>query len=570
MHSIDLILTLTGGLAAALVGGYLTNRMGLSPIVGYLFAGVLVGPHTPGFVADQHLAEQLAEVGVILLMFGVGLQFHIEELLAVRRIAIPGAIVQSVGATVLGALVGRAVGWGWDGGIVFGIALSVASTVVLVRVLSDNRDLHTPTGHIAVGWLVVEDVFTVIVLVLMPAIFGASASQSNLLMTVLLALAKIGAAVALTIVVGGRVIPWLLNRVAASRSRELFTLTVLTVALGIAVGSALLFGVSMALGAFLAGLVVGRSEFSVRAATEALPMRDAFAVLFFVSVGMLLDPTGLLENPTLLALTMAIILVGKPLSALAITALFRYPLHVGLSVAVALAQIGEFSFIVARLGSELGVVTPAATNTLIAAAIISITLNPLLYRAISLFVRWRNQRKGAAEPAELALAHDEARERSDARGKHTAVVVGGGPIGRTVTRLLRENGIHPVVIELNMETVRNLKADGIEAIYGDASHTATLVAAGVTRARGLIISVADLPGAEDAIRAARDLNPRIQILARTGYLRGVPAARQAGADVVFSGEGEVALALATAILENLGATPEQIERERDRVHQELN
>jgi len=573
MHSIDLILTLTGGLAAALVGGYLTNRIGLSPIVGYLFAGVLVGPHTPGFVADQHLAEQLAEVGVILLMFGVGLQFHIEELLAVRRIAIPGAIVQSVGATVLGALVGRAVGWGWDGGIVFGIALSVASTVVLVRVLSDNRDLHTPTGHIAVGWLVVEDVFTVIVLVLMPAIFGASASQSNLLMTVLLALAKIGAAVALTIVVGGRVIPWLLNRVAASRSRELFTLTVLTVALGIAVGSALLFGVSMALGAFLAGLVVGRSEFSVRAATEALPMRDAFAVLFFVSVGMLLDPTVLLENPTLLALTMAIILVGKPLSALAITALFRYPLHVGLSVAVALAQIGEFSFIVTRLGSELGVVTPAATNTLIAASIISITLNPLLYRAISPFVRWRSQRKGAsgaATPVELALAHDEARKTSDARGKHTAVVVGGGPIGRTVTRLLRENGIHPVVIELNMETVRNLKADGIEAIYGDASHTATLVAAGVTRARGLIISVADLPGAEDAIRAARDLNPRIQILARTGYLRGVPAARQAGADVVFSGEGEVALALATAILENLGATPEQIERERDRVHQELN
>ena len=570
MHSIDLILTLTGGLAAALVGGYLTNRIGLSPIVGYLFAGVLVGPHTPGFVADQHLAEQLAEVGVILLMFGVGLQFHIEELLAVRRIAIPGAIVQSAGATVFGALVGRAFGWGWDGGIVFGIALSVASTVVLVRVLSDNRDLHTPAGHIAVGWLVVEDVFTVIVLVLMPAIFGASASQSNLLITVLLALAKIGAAVALTIIVGGRVIPWLLNRVAASRSRELFTLTVLTVALGIAVGSALLFGVSMALGAFLAGLVVGRSEFSVRAATEALPMRDAFAVLFFVSVGMLLDPTGLLENPTLLALTMAIILVGKPLSALAITALFRYPLHVGLSVSVALAQIGEFSFIVARLGSELGVVTPAATNTLIAAAIISITLNPLLYRAISPFVRWRNQRKGAAEPAELALAHDEARERSDARGKHTAVVVGGGPIGRTVTRLLRENGIHPVVIELNMETVRNLKADGIEAIYGDASHTATLVAAGVTRARGLIISVADLPGAEDAIRAARDLNPRIQILARTGYLRDVPAARQAGADVVFSGEGEVALALTTAILENLGATPEQVERERDRVHRELN
>jgi CPA2 family monovalent cation:H+ antiporter-2 len=314
MHGYDLILTLTGSLAAALVLGYFTQRLGLSPIVGYLLAGTLVGPHTPGFVADAALAEQLAEIGVILLMFGVGLQFHIDELLAVRRVAIPGAIAQSGVATLLGALLARAFGWDWSAGLVFGMALAVASTVVLVRVLADHNDLHTQAGHIAVGWLVVEDLFTVAALVLLPALFTETGTP--LWLALGLTALKVALLVAFTVLVGTRVIPRLLDYVAATRSRELFTLTVLVLALGIAVGSSLVFSVSMALGAFLAGMVVGRSDYSLRAASEALPMRDAFAVLFFVSVGMLLDPSALVTAPGLIAGALLIVLVGKPLVAL--------------------------------------------------------------------------------------------------------------------------------------------------------------------------------------------------------------------------------------------------------------
>ena len=327
MHEFDLIFTLAGGLAAALAFGYLTQRLGLSPIVGYLIAGIAVGPATPGFVANRELAEQLAEIGVVLLMFGVGLQFHIRELLAVRRVAIPGAIVQSLVATALGALLLTSLGWDWTAGIVYGLAISVASTVVLVRVLSDSGDLHTPTGHVAVGWLVVEDLFTIFILVLLPALAPAAGESvsGGILQSFLVAAVKIGALVALTALVGDRVIPWLLERVAATRSRELFTLAILAVALGLAVGSARIFDVSMALGAFLAGMIVGRSDFSLRAASEALPMRDAFAVLFFVSVGMLLDPTLLIESPLLVVLTLLVILVGKPLAAFGITLALGYP-----------------------------------------------------------------------------------------------------------------------------------------------------------------------------------------------------------------------------------------------------
>src|SRR5262252_3802472 len=329
MHHLDLLLTLTGGLAAALVCGYLTHRLGLSPIVGYLLGGIAVGPYTPGFVANEALAEQLAEIGVILLMFGVGLHFRLRELLAVRRVALPGAIAQSLVATVLGAVVARAFGWTLAASVVFGLALSVASTVVLMRVLADHRDLHTPTGHIAVGWLVVEDLFTVLVLVLLPALFGGRpAGASHIPLALGLAALKITALVAFTLLVGGRLIPWLLERVAATRSRELFTLTILVLALGIAVGSATLFGVSMALGAFLAGMVVGRSDFSLRAASEALPMRDAFAVLFFVAVGMLLNPHYVMEAPGLVAATLGVILLGKPLAALGIVLLLGYTLKV--------------------------------------------------------------------------------------------------------------------------------------------------------------------------------------------------------------------------------------------------
>ena len=455
MHAVDLIFTLTGGLAAALAAGYLSHRLGLSPIVGYLFAGVVVGPHSPGFTADRVLAEQLAEVGVILLMFGVGLQFHIEELWAVRKVAIPGAIVQSASATLLGALLAVTLGWSWGAGLVFGLALSVASTVVLVRVLSDNRHLHTPTGHIAVGWLVVEDILTVLVLVLMPALFaqGAAGGGGRAAVALGLALVKVGGLAVFTMVVGGRVIPWLLSHVAATRSRELFTLCVLVLALGIAVGSAVLFGVSMALGAFLAGIVVGRSDFSVRAASDALPMRDAFAVLFFVSVGMLFDPAQLVEQPVLVAATLAIVLVAKPLAALTIALLFGYPLRVAVSVAVALAQIGEFSFIVANLGSQLGVLTPDAVNVIVASAILSIALNPLLYRFVDPVTAWISRRP-VLEPS----PGDPAAEAELMR--HRAVVIGYGPVGRTVTRLLTQNEIAPTVIEMNMDTVKSLRAEG--------------------------------------------------------------------------------------------------------------
>ena len=561
MHSFDLILTLTGGLAAALGLGYLTQRLRLSPIVGYLIAGLLVGPYTPGYVADRSLAEQLAEVGVILLMFGVGLQFHIEELLAVRKVAIPGAVVQSAVATGLGILVAQAAGWTLSAGVVFGIALSVASTVVLVRVLSDNRQLHTPTGHVAVGWLVVEDLFTVLVLVLMPAVFGGDSTTP--VMATLYAIFKVAALVVFTIVVGGRTIPWLLARIARTQSRELFTLAVLVTALGIAVASAEVFGVSMALGAFLAGLVVGRSEFSVRAASDALPMRDAFAVLFFVSIGMLFNPESLTEEPLLIATTLAVVLLGKPLAAVAIVALFGYPLKVGLSVAVALAQIGEFSFIVANLGTQLKVLSAPATDVLIAAAIVSITLNPLLFRAIAVIeprLSRATRARPQAEPAPRAPRVPPS---------HRAVVVGYGPVGRTVSRLLRDNEITPTVIELNVDTVRALRADGIEAVYGDAAQPATLTSAGIDHANNLVVSVAELPGVEEAFKVARELNPSVQILARANYLREVPALRSAGADIVVSGEGEVALGFTEAILERLGATREQIDRERERVHAEL-
>ena len=576
MHHSDLIPTLTGGLAAALILGCITHRLGLSPIVGYLLAGLVVGPNTPGFVADRELAEQLAEIGVILLMFGVGLHFHLSDLLAVRRIAIPGAVTQSLVATALGAIAAWSCMYSWEAGIIFGLAISVASTVVLTRVLADHNDMHTPVGHIAVGWLIVEDLFTVVVLVLLPALFGGkSASWGSLVLAVGIALTKIGGLVALTLFVGDRFIPKILGWVASTRSRELFTLTVLVMALGIAVGSALLFGVSMALGAFLAGMVVGRSEFSLRAASEALPMRDAFAVLFFVSVGMLFDPTSLLESPVIVMLTLIIVLVGKPLAAVCITLFLGYPVRVAFAVSLALAQIGEFSFILAAVGKQLGIFDEHAMNTLVATAIVSISLNPLLYQLVSPLESWARRRPrlwallNARVPnVDLESPQADVMDRRD-DPRHRAVVAGYGPVGRTVCRLLRENGIEPSIIEMNLETVRCLRQDGVNAVYGDASHHDTLESAGVARAATLILSVAGVPGAEEVIRQARELNPQIRILIRTNYLREAPALLDAGASQVFAGEGEVALSMAVAMLNQLGATPDQIDRERARVQADL-
>jgi CPA2 family monovalent cation:H+ antiporter-2 len=572
VHGYDLILTLAGGLSAALVFGLATQRLGLSPIVGYLLAGTLVGPHTPGFVADVALAEQLAEIGVILLMFGVGLQFHVDELLAVRRVAVPGAIAQSGAATVLGALLAVAVGWSWSAGLVFGMALAVASTVVLIRVLADNNDLHTPAGHIAVGWLVVEDLFTVLALVLLPALFGPSAGGTPVWAALGITALKVGALVAFVAIVGARVLPRVLNYVARTRSRELFTLAVLAVALGIAVGSALVFSVSMALGAFLAGLVVGRSDFSVRAATDALPMRDAFAVLFFVSVGMLLDPVALVESPLLILGALAIVLVGKPLVALLIVWMLGYPVRVALTTATALGQIGEFSFILATIGAGLGILTSDATNTLVAVAIISIVINPLAYRAIDPIERGLMRRprlwKALNRPPQAVGAAPGGRARR-APTAHRAVLVGYGPTGRTLVRLLRENGIESSVIELNIDTVRKLREEGIDVVYGDATQPEILSAAGLEQAGTLILTAAGGTPSAEVIRSAREINPKVHVLARAPYLRHLSELKEAGANTVYTGEGEVALAFVEDLLARLGATPDQIDRERARAHEEL-
>jgi CPA2 family monovalent cation:H+ antiporter-2 len=571
MHELNLLLTLAGGLTAALVFGYFTHRIGLSPIVGYLLAGILVGPHSPGFVADATIAEQLAELGVVLLMFGVGLQFHVAELIAVRRVAIPGAAIASGLAATLGYAVTRGVGWTPSASLLFGMALAVASTVVLVRVLTDNRQLHSQAGHIAVGWLVVEDMFTVVSLVLLPVFLGPATSAGAVVAAVLITGLKVGALVTFTVLVGNRVIPMLLDRVAETRSRELFTLTVLVVALGIAVGAAVLFGVSVALGAFLAGMVVGRSDYSHRAASEALPMRDAFAVLFFVSVGMLLVPRSLLDAPLVLGAALAIVLIGKPLAAAIIVRVLGYPFRMALSVAVALAQIGEFSFILSSLGKTLGVLGDTATNTLVAVSMVSIVVNPLIYRAIPAIDQWTSRRPRLWRLLNPSPGQETWTEGavSSVDSPHRAVVVGYGPTGRTVTRLLGENGIEPTVIELNMESVREMRERGIGAVYGDATRRDTLQAAGVEGAGTLILTSAGMSYSAEVIRAARELNPSAYVLARTSYLQEIPALRQAGADGVFAGEGEVALAFTEALLERLGATPEQLDRQRDRAHKEL-
>ncbi|EIQ00813.1 Kef-type K+ transport system, predicted NAD-binding component [Opitutaceae bacterium TAV1] len=572
MHQLDLILTLTGGFITALVLGLGTQRLGLSPIVGYLLAGIVVSPHTPGFVANKEMAEQLSEIGVILLMFGVGLQFHFKELLAVRRVAIPGALVQSATATLLGAVVVYGFGWSWPAGVVFGLALSVASTVVLTRVLVDNNHLHTPTGHIAIGWLVVEDLLTVFVLVLLPAIFGpgGDAGGSGIPLALGVATLKIGALVGFTFAVGNWLIPRLLTFIAATGSQELFTLGVLAIALGIAVGSAALFGVSMALGAFLAGMVVGRSDFSLRAATDALPMRDAFAVLFFVSIGMLFDFSSLLESPWIALATLGVILIGKPAAALGLVVAMRYPFRVALSVAMAMAQIGEFSFILAAMGRQLKILPEQASNILVAAAVVSITLNPLLYRTVKPVEAWVSRRPWLWRWLNV---HDHgarvANGKPEPDARHRAVIVGFGPVGQTVVRLMKDNDIEPIVVELNLETVQQLRTEGATAVYGDAGHRETLRQAGLKHADVLILSASSIEAGREVIRVARELNPRIRVLARTAYLHEVAALRVAGADRVFTGEGEVALAMTEFILGQFNATREQIDRERDRIRRAL-
>ena len=571
MHESAFIVTLTGSLAAALVLGFITQRLGLSPIVGYLLAGLLVGPYTPGFVADRSLANEFAEIGVILLMFGVGLHFHLKDLLVVRNIAVTGALCQSAFATMCGALAGRTFGWPWNASLVFGLALSVASTVMLTRVLVDNQELHTQTGRIAIGWLVVEDIFTVIVLVLLPSLFSTTTSDVFSVAKVFgLAAAKLVALGVFAFIVAGRLIPRILNGVAATQSRELFTLTILVLALGIAVGSALAFGVSMALGAFLAGMIVGQSEFSFRAASDALPMRDAFAVLFFVSMGMLFDPTTLMKSPTQLLSTLSIVVFGKPIAAFLIATLLGYGSKIAIGVAVALGQIGEFSLILAIVGDQLHIFPAGATSLIIAASVVSLTLNPLLYRSAAwldaaLAQSPRVWRRLNPKTDNLDLSADHLKEAAAYR----AVVVGYGPVGRTVARLLRDGGIEPIIIEINLETTRRVRDEGHPVIYGDATHPDVLEAAGIRTAVALIVSGPSSDQAAEIIRISRHMNQNVRVLARSYYLRETGMMRNAGADEVFAGEGEVALAMTEYILTFLGATPEQIDRGRQRVREEV-
>jgi CPA2 family monovalent cation:H+ antiporter-2 len=571
MTESGLVLTLTASLAAAWALGFVMQRLGLSPIIGYLLAGLIVGPYTPGFVADRELANEFAEIGIILLMFGVGLHFHVKDLLAVRSIAITGALGQSAIATLLGVVAGRTFGWSWEASVLFGLALSVASTVMLTRVLADNSDLQTPVGRIAIGWLVVEDIFTIDVLVLLPAVFSEPVREPlSLIAVVAVTLIKLVVLAVFAFVVGGRLIPRILNGVASTHSRELFTLTVLVLALGIAVGSSLAFGVSMALGAFLAGMIVGQSEFSFRAASDALPMRDAFAVLFFVSVGMLLDPKALMASPGLLLATLGIVVLAKPIAAFVIAALFGYGSQIAISVAIALAQIGEFSLILATVGDQLKILPAGASNLIIATAMISLGLNPILYR-------WtRRLDRALARSPRLWRIFNRNRKLQGIidDGEKTGpvnrtVIVGYGPIGQMVARLLREAGVQAVPVEMNVDTARRLRNEGYPVVYGDATRPEVLEAAGIRTARALVISGPTAEQRAEIIRFARNMNPNIRVLVHSSYLRDVPIMRDAGADEVFSGEGEVALAMIQYILGDLGATPEQMDRERRRVHEEI-
>jgi CPA2 family monovalent cation:H+ antiporter-2 len=575
MHDeLTLLINLSVSLVLALALGLVTERLRLSPIVGYLLAGVILGPQTPGFVADVAMASQFAEIGVVLLMFGVGLHFNLRDLWAVRRVALPGAVGQIVVATALGAAVACGFGASLAEGLLLGVAISVASTVVLTRVLVDNNVLDTPRGHIAVGWLIVEDLFTVLVLVVLPALAGGAGQGgpggAGVFAPLGMAIVKIAALAILVLGGGQRLLPWLLGYVARTRSRELFTLCILALALAIATGSAVFFGVSMALGAFLAGMVVGQTEVSHQAAADALPMRDAFAVLFFVSVGMLFDPQAVTGQPALMLLLLAVILVAKPLTALFIVWLLRYSWRSALVIAIALAQIGEFSFLLADEAIHYELVRPEVQSLLVACALISITLNPVLFRAIDPIEKWfrrrprlwqmisRRAESGGAELNQLAVdrLHD-----SDVADKVKAVIVGYGPVGQTAARILAGFDIQPVIIDLNLDAVRELSAKNTLAIYGDATRPDILRAADIAAARYLLVTVPDVLVRTMVIINAKEENPDLRVFARARYLQERAWLEEVGATQIITEEAETAVGLALLLLREIGADETRVRDE---------
>jgi CPA2 family monovalent cation:H+ antiporter-2 len=562
-HS-DLILTLVTAFVAAFAGGMIASRIGLPPILGYLIAGIAIGPHTPGGSASPELAGELAEIGVILLMFGVGLHFSMRELLAVGRIAVPGALGQITAATILGVLVTQMWGWSLEEGLMLGLCLSVASTVVLLRALEDRNMLDSHVGHVAVGWLIVEDLFTVVVLVLLP-VLGDSDSENVGLASLLpevgaavhivIALAQAALFVVLMMVVGSRVIPMLLNEVVRVGSRELFTLSILAIALGVAFGSAEFFGASLALGAFLAGIVLNESELSHRAGLEALPLRDAFAVLFFVSVGMVFEPSILIEEPLQVLAVVLIIVVGKSVAAFAIVAGMGYGLRTGLTVSASLAQVGEFSFILASLATVLDLFPEDATSLVLAGALISITLNPFFFVAMEKLEGHLTRFPGLIRIAERHGGEED--EGPTLALRRHAVIVGHGATGSSLARSLGGRGLPYVVIENDPYIFERMRAAGVPGVFGDATRPDVLEQAGISDARLCALTFSSPADSLRAAQAARLLNPRIDIVARSSG-DGLTLLRRAGASEVVDPEFEASLEFVRHVLHRFGVDGREI------------
>ena len=559
-HAVPLITTIAAAFGCALVLGFLAAKVKLPALVGYLLAGIIIGPYSPGFTANSEIAAQLAEIGVMLLMFGVGLHFSLEDLWEVRKVALPGALLQIFVATALGAWLALIWGWGIGGALVFGLALSVASTVVLLKALETRGQLETTNGRIAVGWLIVEDLAMVLVLVLLPPFSGmlggvaASGLGPDLYWTIEITIAKIAAFVAMMLVLGKRVFPWLLWQVARTGSRELFTLCVVAAAVSLAYGAAELFGVSFALGAFFAGMVIRESEFSHRAAEESLPLRDAFAVLFFVSVGMLFDPSVLVSEPWRVLAVVAIIIIGKSLAAAALVSMFRYPLNTALTVSASLAQIGEFSFILAGLGMSLGLLPHEGQNLILAGALISITLNSLVFKALDPIQDWIKSRSELArmverrdDPlAELPMSTE------DKYLAKQAVLVGYGRVGRRIGADLTRAAIPFVVVDQNREKVERCREDGIPAVFGNAADMAVLIQAHIAKAKVLVIATPDTLDVRQMISVANKVNPAIETVVRSHNEEEAALLRHEQAATVFLGEQELASGMTRWVLERFG------------------
>ena len=560
-HDVDLIILLAVGFGMALIFGYIAARLRLPPLIGYLIAGIIISPNTPGIVGDIHLANQLAELGVMFLMFGVGMHFSLNDLLQVRRIALPGAILQIAVATLLG--IGVSMYWGWSFGsaLIFGLSLSCASTVVLLKALGDRGLLDSVNGKIAVGWLLVEDLVMVLALVLLPAtavllgghaLPGTDTSQS-IWLTIGITLLKVTGFIAFMLIIGKRLVPMIMQFVARLGSRELFTLTVVAAAVSIAYGSYAVFGVSMALGAFFAGMVVKESDFSHRAEEETLPLREIFSILFFVSVGMLFDPSILIEEPLRILAVIAIIMVGKTLAAIALVLFFRYPINTALTVGASLAQIGEFSFILATLGLSLGLLTPDAQNLILAGALFSITLNSFVFSAIEPVQRWIRERSHLARLLErsadpLAMLPDEV---DQAYLRDQVVIIGYGGVGRRISENLIQQNIKVVIAEENREIVEKLRSQGIAAVSGEATEPNVLIQAHIQHARLLVISPMDILDIHRIVDISKQLNPEIQVLVCAESKEEAAVIREENLGEVFYAKEEMAKNMSYYILNQI-------------------